>query len=1133
MAGARALGAAGVVAPVAALVLAGWQAPVPALQAAAGSFVVADTWQSAESARPPDSWRSPSGVDIGPSGRIYVADSADARVTVLEPDGRVARLDRPGPAGLAALVAPRHLAVDEPRERLYVADPGQGAVVVLGLDGERQAAWTGIPGPTGVAVRADGHVLVSAGSGELLLYRPDGERLARWPVAGPAVEGNLLAGLDVTPEGLIYLADGSRPRLIVRDGAGRTVDMLALDTPALDVAVEADAQQPEARRLWLATAEGIRRYDTRYRTWERHALPPLSAIALSPAQGTAVTVPARPGGSSQVLLFPFGSMTSAPRSTWGRPVDVPGVLDGPAVVQVAADGLAYLLDVSARIQRFGLDGRVRDQLGYGDPLAVDAAPDGTVYVTDGVRLTALAADGALWWEQPVDPAGLSAAVGLAFNRGLDRIELLDGAQGRLVRFSPAGTPLGAVALDRDASARTAWTDLDVDSAGRVWVLDRRSATAAVVGTDDVPVPLALPAAARRLAVGPDDTLFLLGRDGWVRRVDGAGSLRGAFDATRFDLAVASSPSDLSVDAGGSVYVTDRDAHVVTRFRWDAAAPAHPPPEAATACRSYPDKRAAPGEILLGETVQVRLTVRGGCGTDVAARPLDILLIIDRSGSMDGDKIRRAREAAMDFIGEVELGPSQVGLVSFNTAANLNAPLTIDEARLRRAITALRAEGGTRIDQGLLAARGELARRGRPGVAAVFILLSDGYNNAGPQPVLREAESAKRAGVEIFTINIQGDAALMQAVATDPAHYFAPDNARLLYGIFETIAQRITTSVLYRTITVTDQVPANMRYLDGSAVPPAEFNPATRTLRWTLADVPFNGFGLRYALQPLAAGTWPTNVVAWGDFQDGFDRPGRVSFPVPRVRVLAPTPRVPPKDPSPTPPPPTPTPARRPTSTPTEPPRRPIYLPLLLKEHCVPSSQHADVLLIIDSSVSMTGQKLAGAKAAAKAFVRLLALPADQVGVVSFNSRAWLLSELSASPRQLEAAIDALTPDPGTYINLGLALAIEELASARHRPENTSTLILLTDGIHTGDPTPSLELAAAARAAGSRIYAVGLGADVDAAFLEAVAGGTERLYLAPGPDDLVAIYAQIAGTLPCTHRPPAGTGAPGVPRAAAR
>jgi hypothetical protein len=77
------------------------------------------------------------------------------------------------------------------------------------------------------------------------------------------------------------------------------------------------------------------------------------------------------------------------------------------------------------------------------------------------------------------------------------------------------------------------------------------------------------------------------------------------------------------------------------------------------------------------------------------------------------------------------------------------------------------------------------------------------------------------------------------------------------------------------------------------------------------------------------------------------------------------------------------------------------------------------------------------------------------------------------------------------------------------------MILLTDGRQVGGSDQDvLDAGAQARRAGVVVFTIGIGGDVDPILLTQLAGAPERFYLAPSSDDLVRIYREIAGTLPC-------------------
>lgn len=1098
--------------------------PQPAT-AQSGSYVVARTWRGAGGDLPPGSFREASGVALAPDGRVFVSDAAEGRISVVQPDETV-RVLVPRTDAAGGPRAPGHLAVDADRDRLYVADSGARRVLVFDLDGRPLDAWDVGGQPAGLAVAPDATVVVAdADGGRVLRFHPNGHLLASWPATEPEPGGDLLRGLDVDGDGRVHVLLGRAPQLAVFHADGTRTGVVRINPPGLavratDVDVDADPRGVGPDLVWVTGSRGLLLYEPARGVWSVNPLgADLTAVASDRARGVHVTFVGAPPAGGRLLRLPHASaaVSGAGRS-WSGSLLVPGTLAGPVSLAVADDGHAVVIDRWPRVQRFAPDGSNLGQVAGLDAAAAAADAQGALFVTDGGLLQAFApADWrsgrpAAQWALPVAPGAADAnTVALAVDPLRGGVLALDAAGAAVRHFSAAGArgtelPLGGLTL-----GATIWADMAVAADGTVYVLDRGLDAVHALSPGGPPRTVRLNGRARRLAVGPGGPIFTLQRDGWVRRLDGAGTVSAAFDATRFDLAPASSPSDLGVTAAGEVLVADRAADAITVFRWDDAAAPAEPPERGAQCRYYPAKAASPAELMLGQELEVRLTVRGGCGSEPAAEPLDILLVLDRSGSMAGERLRLAKSAALGFVAEVDMSVTRIGVVSFHDSARLEVGLTADSARVRRAIAGLEAEGGTRVHAGLAEARAELGRRGRREARPVFVVLSDGGSDL--EDARREAALARERGVEIFAVGIQAWDALMRAVADDDEHYFRADSARFLFDIFGRIAERVTTSILFRAVEVTDRLPANMAYVAGSAEPAAAWDAASRTLRWSLTDVPFTGFALRYAVVPTHAGRWPVNEAAWADFQDGFGAAGRLDFPVPDVTVR--TTATPTAAASVTP---TATDTTAPTVAPDVTPRptaapEPIFLPLALRESCAPGRKHADVMLVLDTSSSMAGAKLAAAVRAAAHFGELLRLPDDRVGVVSFDSAARLELPLTGDPARLREAIDRLRTSPGTRIDLGLAAALAELEAAERDALRTAVIVLLTDG-RQDDTSGVLAQAERARRAQIVVFTVGLGDDVDASLLTRVAGSASQSYLAPTAADLEGIYERIAVLVPC-------------------
>ena len=100
---------------------------------------------------------------------------------------------------------------------------------------------------------------------------------------------------------------------------------------------------------------------------------------------------------------------------------------------------------------------------------------------------------------------------------------------------------------------------------------------------------------------------------------------------------------------------------------------------------------------------------------------------------------------------------------------------------------------------------------------------------------------------------------------------------------------------------------------------------------------------------------------------------------------------------------------------------------------------------------------------------------DELGLILFGSRAFLVTpltyDLGAVRAQLQGAAVGLAGSQ-TAIGDAIAVAVKRLAAL---PEASRVLVLLTDGVNNAGDIAPLDAARAAKAAGVRIYTIGIGA----------------------------------------------------------
>ncbi|WP_165394711.1 Ig-like domain-containing protein [Methanofollis fontis] len=147
---------------------------------------------------------------------------------------------------------------------------------------------------------------------------------------------------------------------------------------------------------------------------------------------------------------------------------------------------------------------------------------------------------------------------------------------------------------------------------------------------------------------------------------------------------------------------------------------------------------------VNDTVRVNVTVLGD-GWALQPDPIDVVLAIDSSGSMDdevqpaGTKMEAAKTAALTFLGEMDDSRDRVGVVPYSTAsAPVAVSLSNDHARVRTVIDALSPDGYTPTRLALKNAIEDLIMNPNPEADAVraVVLLSDGAYNYFGDPLGR-------------------------------------------------------------------------------------------------------------------------------------------------------------------------------------------------------------------------------------------------------------------------------------------------------------------------------------------------------------------------------------------------------------
>ncbi len=304
-------------------------------------------------------------------------------------------------------------------------------------------------------------------------------------------------------------------------------------------------------------------------------------------------------------------------------------------------------------------------------------------------------------------------------------------------------------------------------------------------------------------------------------------------------------------------------------------------------------------LQIGCDGTLKVTLALSAAPDIASNPTDIVLILDRSGSMAGSPLANMKSGAdtfIDIIDEATDGAqdgtigsgSRIGIVSFADDAIADTQLITSVADLKAAVNSLTAGGSTNHADAFATAAGLFDPASSN--AKVMVMFTDGRTTSGipPAPV---AAAARASGIIIYCIGLIGadgiDVAVLNDWATDPdASHVAvtPDDSEL-EDLFADLAANISkpraTDIVIDEVIDPDFVITSISSpTKGSAM---SVDPTT--LQWKITELGVSGnegasleFYIRHTGQD--SGTKKVNQsITYSDTEGN-----TVTFPAPSVTV---------------------------------------------------------------------------------------------------------------------------------------------------------------------------------------------------------------------------------------------------------
>ena len=247
---------------------------------------------------------------------------------------------------------------------------------------------------------------------------------------------------------------------------------------------------------------------------------------------------------------------------------------------------------------------------------------------------------------------------------------------------------------------------------------------------------------------------------------------------------------------------------------------------------------------------LRVTLAITAAPDIISNPTDIVLVLDRSGSMAGEPLSAMKIGAKTFIdiideatdsskdGQIGSG-SRMGVVSFSSTAVADTQLITSVDALKNAVDGLTAGGSTNHADAFTKAM-ELFEPASSN-AKVIVLFTDGNTTAGapPAPV---AAAARAQGITIYCIGLIGSDGLdidaLNNWATDPdtSHVAVTPDLADLEELFAELAANISkagaTNIQIKEMVTPD-------FVITSILPPAKGTAEQlddHTLRWKIQEL---------------------------------------------------------------------------------------------------------------------------------------------------------------------------------------------------------------------------------------------------------------------------------------------------------
>jgi Ca-activated chloride channel family protein len=179
-----------------------------------------------------------------------------------------------------------------------------------------------------------------------------------------------------------------------------------------------------------------------------------------------------------------------------------------------------------------------------------------------------------------------------------------------------------------------------------------------------------------------------------------------------------------------------------------------------------------------------------------------------------------------------------------------------------------------------------------------------------------------------------------------------------------------------------------------------------------------------------------------------------------------------------------------------------------------TKRHTNLYLVVDTSGSMRGEKLAQAQEALGVFLQQIQGDLERVGMVQFSSQVndvMPLNELGTNRTDLQAAVNGLQAGGDTALLDAIATAYSRLQTEGD-PDRINAIVAMTDGQENNSMTSLDQLVRVIQYEGRVkivIFCVAYGSDADMGMLQAIAEPTGGKVYRGDPETIRELYKIIS------------------------